>query len=184
VSDRETSAESAIAAAVAMLGAGQAKAFAAGAVEAFDPVVEAIHAHLAGAGASVARGEGSVFLVLEDEAAAIERGARMLARMDGPYALHADEIGASVVPPSAPDRAAVVTAFVSHEAERFLESSAWGSCRRFSVLPACGRHEAAGGFALASATSLVAQGLVDEALAVGTRSSKLWLTRFSRVEAG
>jgi 3-oxoacyl-[acyl-carrier-protein] synthase II len=183
VSDRETSAESAIAAAVALLGAGQANAFAAGAVEAFDPVVEAIHAHLAGAGASVARGEGSVFLVLEDEAAAATRGARMLARMDGPYAVRAEEIEASIVPRSAPERVAVVTAFLSREAERFLEGSAWGPCRRFSVLSACGRHEAAGGFALASATSLVAQGLVDEALAVGTRSSMLWLTRFSRIGA-
>ena len=108
----------------------------------------------------------------------------MLARMDGPYAVHADEIGASVVPRSAPERVAVVTAFLSREAERALEGSAWGSCRRFSVLSACGRHEAAGGFALASATCLVAQGLVDEALAVGTRSSMLWLTRFSRTEAG
>jgi 3-oxoacyl-[acyl-carrier-protein] synthase II len=184
VSDRETSAESAIAAAVALLGAGQAKAFAAGAVEAFDPVVEAIHARLAGTAATVARGEGAVFLVLEDEAAAAARGARTLARMDGPYAVHADEHQTSVVPRSAPERGAIVAAFVSGEAERFLEASAWAPCRRFSVLSACGHNEAAGGFALASAACLVARGLFDEVLAVGTRSSRLWLTRFSRTEDG
>ena len=184
VSDRETSAESAIAAAVALLGTGQAKAFAAGAVEAFDPIVEAIHADLAGVDATVARGEGAVFLVLEDEEAAVTRGARALARMDGPYAVYADENPTSVVPRSAPERAAVVTAFVSRDAERFLDGSAWGPCRRFSVLSACGRHEAAGGFALASAASLVARGLFDEVLAVGMRSSMLWLTRFSRTEDG
>ena len=84
VSDRETSAESALAAAVALLGAGQATAFAAGAVEAFDPIVQAIHASSAGRAAASAaarerRSSSSKARLRRDR-----RGARMLARIEGP----------------------------------------------------------------------------------------------------
>jgi 3-oxoacyl-[acyl-carrier-protein] synthase II len=182
VSDRETSAESALAAAVALLGAGQARACAAGAVEAFDPIVEAIHPRLGRERGPGARGEGAAFLVVEDEAAARSRGARVLARIDGPFAVAPFEIDAVVGPPSAAERSFVVTAALSSEHDAVLDRSSWGSCSRRSVLAASGHHEAAGGFALDAAAALVASGRADEVLAVGGRPAVLWVTRFSRAE--
>lgn len=182
VSDRETSAESALAAAVAMLGGGQARACAAGAVEAFDPIVEAIYPRLGRERASGERGEGAAFLVVEDEEAARSRGARVLARIDGPFAVAPLEIDAFVGRPSAFERSLVVTAALANEHHAALDRSSWGSCSRWSVLAATGHHEAAGGFALDAAAALVASGRADEVLAVGGRPAVLWVTRFSRAD--
>jgi 3-oxoacyl-[acyl-carrier-protein] synthase II len=184
VSDRETSAESALSAAVSLLVAGQATAFVAGAAEAFDPLVQAIHPKLGGRAATSERGEGAAFLVVENEAAALARGARVLARVVGPFAVAEGESGADFWPPSPRGRAEVVTGALSRALEAVLERSPWGAPPRRSVLPASGCHEASGAFALAAAVSLVASGRADEALAVSGRSSVLWLTHFSRVEGG
>jgi 3-oxoacyl-[acyl-carrier-protein] synthase II len=180
VSDRESGAESALSAAVSLLSAGQAKAFAAGAVEAFDTTVQAIHARLGLASGATERSEGAAFLIVEDEDAARARGARVLAKIDGPFALAVGSAGAELAPPETPERAMVVTAALSAEHRAFLERSPWGRCRRGSVLRASGRHEAAGGFALCAAASLLATGLWDEVLAVGGRASVLYCTLFSR----
>jgi 3-oxoacyl-(acyl-carrier-protein) synthase len=181
-SDRETSAESALAAAVALLGAGQASAFVAGAVEAFDPLVEVIYPRLTRERVSSARGEGAAFLVVEDEGAARSRGARALARIEGPFAVAPADIDAVIGPPSAPERSFVVTAALPSEHEAALDRSSWRSCPRRSVLAASGHHEAAGGFALSAAAALVASGRADEVLAVGGRPAALWVSRFLRAD--
>jgi 3-oxoacyl-[acyl-carrier-protein] synthase II len=181
-SDRETSAESALAAAVALLGAGQAPAFVAGGVEAFDPLVEVIYPRLARGRVSSARGEGAAFLVVEDESFARSRGARVLARLEGPFAVAPSEIDAVVGPKAAPERSFVVTAALASEHEAALDRSSWGSCARRSVLAASGHHEAAGGFALSAAAALVGSGHADEVLAVGGRPAVLWISRFFRAD--
>lgn len=184
VSDRETSAENALAAAVALLGAGQATAFVAGGVEAFDAIVEAIHPHLGRRSEAAERGEGSAFLVVESEASARLRGAPLRARVDGPHALGVAQAKTALGAPIAPERAVVVTAALPREHAALLDASAWGPSPRRSVLRASGDHEAAGAFALGAAAALVAQGAFEEALAVSGRASVLWVTRFSRVSAG
>jgi 3-oxoacyl-[acyl-carrier-protein] synthase II len=182
-SDRETSAESALAAAVTLLSAGQAPAFAVGAVEAFDPLVQAIHPRLAREPSASARCEGAAFLVVEDEAVARFRGARVLATIEGPFAVMPLEIDAVLGSPSAPERSVVVTAVLPREHEAALDRSSWRRCPRHSVLAAAGHHEAAGGFALAAAAALVSSGHAHEVLAVGGRSAVMWITRFLRAEA-
>jgi 3-oxoacyl-[acyl-carrier-protein] synthase II len=181
VSDRETSAESALAAAVALLRAGQATAVAAGAVEAFDPIVQAICPRLGRRSDAPERGEGAAFLVLESEAAARSRGARLCAHVEGPRPLGVLDAATELGAPGALERAVVVTGALPAEHAVLLDASAWGRCQRRSVLSASGDHEAAGAFALAAAAALVASGAFDEALAVSGRASVLWVTRFSRV---
>ena len=183
VSDRETSAESALAAATTLIGAGQATAFAAGAAEAFDGIVQVIHSRVAGPARASARGEGAAFLVVESEARALGRGVRVYARMEGPFALDARIPGTELPPPRVSDRAAVVTAALSAEHEALLGRSSWARCPRRSVLLASGHHEAAGGFALCSAAALIGAGAFDEALALGGSGAVLWITRFSRARA-
>jgi 3-oxoacyl-[acyl-carrier-protein] synthase II len=182
VSDRETSAESALGAAVALLSLGQAEAFAAGAVEAFDAVVEAIHPRLGRATGATARGEGAAFVVVEREAAALARGARLLARVEGPFAFAVEQGSGGLAAPANPERSMVVTAALRRDQETFLDRSSWAGCRRRSVLSASGHHEAAGGFALCAAVSLVSTGVCDEVLTVGGRASVVQCARFSRVE--
>jgi 3-oxoacyl-[acyl-carrier-protein] synthase II len=182
VSDRETSAESALAAAVALLSLGQAEAFAVGAVEAFDAMVEAIHPRLGRPTGDSERGEGAAFVVVERETTALARGAHLLARIDGPFAFAIEQGGGELAPPASPERSMVVTAAFSREMEAFLERSSWARCRRRSVLSASGHHEAAGGFALCAAISLVSAGVCDEVLTVGGRPSVVHCTRFSRIE--
>jgi 3-oxoacyl-[acyl-carrier-protein] synthase II len=179
-SDRETSAESALAAAVALLSAGQATALAAGAAEAFDELVRANHARLRPASPNEERGEGAAFLVVESEAAALVRGARVLCRITGPLVLEPRAPGAEIPVPRVAERAAVVTAALPVEHEALLERSVWGRAERRSVLHSSGYHEAAGAFALCSAAALVASAAYDEALAVGGRGDVLWVTHFSR----
>ena len=183
VSDRETSAESALAAATTLIGAGQATAFAAGGAEAFDGIVQLIHSRVARPARVSARGEGAAFLVVESEARALERGARIYARLEGPFALDARAPGAALPPPRGIERAAVVTAAFSAEHEALLERSGWARCPRHSVLPASGHHEAAGGFALCAAAALIGSGDFDEAMTLGGSGSVLWVTRFSRARA-
>ncbi|HEX6272032.1 MAG TPA: beta-ketoacyl-[acyl-carrier-protein] synthase family protein [Polyangiaceae bacterium] len=182
-SDRETSAESALAAAVALLSSGQATALAAGAAEAFDALVRANHARLGPAPAKGERGEGAAFLVVESEAAALARGARVLCRVAGPLAFDASVPDAEIPGPRVAERAVVVAGALSAEHETLVARSAWGRCVRRSVLGASGYHEAASAFALCSAAALAASARYDEALAVGGRGAVLWVTHFSRFRA-
>ncbi len=180
VSDREASAESALAAAVALLAEGQAPAFAAGAVEAFDATVDAIHPRLGRPTGATARAEGAAFLVVEREEAALARGARVLAELRGPYALALGSSGAELGSPGTSERAMVVTAALSAEHRAVLDRSSWGRSPRSSVLEASGHHEAAGGFALCAAVSLLSTGRYDEVLVVGGHGAALYGTLFSR----
>jgi hypothetical protein len=116
--------------------------------------------------------------VVEDEAVARFRGARVLATIEGPFAVMPLELDAVLGSPSAPERSVVVTAVLPREHEAALDRSSWRHCQRRSVLAACGHHEAAGGFALAAAAALVSSGQAHEVLAVSGRSAVMWITRF------
>jgi 3-oxoacyl-[acyl-carrier-protein] synthase II len=179
VSDRETSAESALATAVALIEGGQVDACVAGGVEAYDSVVQAIHPKLERRGQGP-RGEGAAFVVVESEAEARARKAPVLARLEGPWSFAAEDLARELEAPATLERAVVVTGSLSREHELLLDASTWGPCTRRSVLAASGQHEAAGGFALGAAAALVAAGRADEALAVGGLGSRLWVTRLSR----
>jgi 3-oxoacyl-[acyl-carrier-protein] synthase II len=178
-SDRETSPESALAAARTMLAAGHAPALVAGAAEAFDEIVKRNHARLGRRSSAQARAEGAAFLVVEGEPEARARGARVYARVEGPHAVETSAAGGELTAPLDSGRAIVVAGALSAEGEALLERSAWGRCPRRSVLRASGDHEAAGGFALAAAAALVGSGAWDEVLAVGGHGPVLWVTYFS-----
>ena len=171
--DLEASAESAIATAVELLGAGEGDAIFAGSVEEASPMIERCLGPIcSGITDRGARSEGAAVLLLEAEETAVRRGARVLARVawwrswrsagtGGPRPL------AEAPRPSSPGTCAVFLGRDDERVRRALEGSAWAEVPRRSVAARAGDHEGAGGFAAAAAVGALAAGEIESALLLG-----------------
>jgi 3-oxoacyl-[acyl-carrier-protein] synthase II len=174
-------AEVALSVAAAALRVRYARAFVAGAVEGFDPIVAQVLGPIATSSGVVPRTEGGGALVLELEAAARARGVRHAARWLGTWSLGLDEPFPSRAPVN-PERALVMSATTSPDALALLRRASWGGCRERSVLAPAGFHEALSAVALVAAAAAVIAGDADEALALSGSGPSLWVTHFERVE--
>lgn len=175
-----TAAEDALAAAVAWLDGGDARAVVAGAAEAFDPVVAALLAQESQAEGAFERSEGGGFVVVETEAGAVTRGAHVYAEVEGPWPL--EPLGGfAAPPPRRAERALVLASARDGAAAAVLAGSAWEGCERRALL-APGFHEAVSGLAFVVGTALVARRVVDEVLVVGSSAHAAWATLFRAAE--
>ncbi len=175
--DLGTSGESAVAQAIELIESGEGDVLVAGAVEEASDLVRRILVCLV-AGASsgdtqtslalaTPRTEGAAALLLEEEAHAARRGARILASIR----VLASWTGAapgSLAPPGDVTRALVVRVHDSSEADEIIARSAWASALSTTLDGAGGENEGVGATALVAATSLVQRGSVREVLVVGT----------------
>lgn len=175
-----TAAEAALATARAWLDAGEARAFVAGAAEAFDPVVAELLAPEPGDDGRRARSEGGGFVVLERESAASARGARVLAELGGSWELEHDAPLPAPLPRQR-ERTLVIASELAPWAAELLEQSAWGACERRALL-GTGFHEAESAVALAVAAALVARRALEEVLVVSSSTHAAWATLFRAVE--
>jgi hypothetical protein len=114
------------------------------------------------------RTEGASAIVLEDEAHAIERGAKPLCNVvhtsmgRGEFSR---EAGASL--PSAGPRAIVIVARNDPATRLALAQTGWAAVSCVEVAPRAGNHEGLGGFCLVAAASAIAEGAFDRALVLG-----------------
>jgi len=175
-----TAAEAALAVAVGWLINGDAHAVVAGAAEAFDPVVAAFLAPEPTTDGAFERSEGGGFIVVETESGAAQRGALARAELEGPWPFEPSGVFPAP-PPRRAERALVLADPRDRTAAAALASSAWETCERRALL-APGSHEAVSGVAFAVAVALVARGVVDEVLIVGSSAHAAWATLFRAVE--
>jgi 3-oxoacyl-[acyl-carrier-protein] synthase II len=176
VSDLSTSAESAVALGVSLLELGLAPALVLGSAEPFDAIVARVLGPLCGAVATLPRGEGAGFVVLESEDLAAERRARVLAVVRD-HSQRWDDAAAALAgmpAPERPDQAIVVLGASDQSLESALERTEWSKVKRRPVMERCGAHEGAGGFALAAGAGLVALGRASEALVIGAGRGRVY----------
>jgi 3-oxoacyl-[acyl-carrier-protein] synthase II len=175
-----TAAEAALAAAIGWLTNGDARAVVAGAAEAFDPVVAALVVSEPMADGALDRSEGGGFVVVETDSGAKTRGARAYAEIEGPWPLDPDGVFPAP-PPRRAERALVIARPRDRSAAALLASSSWAACE-LRPLFGTGFHEAQSAVAFAAAAALVARGLFDEVLVVGSSAHTVWATLFRAVE--
>jgi 3-oxoacyl-[acyl-carrier-protein] synthase II len=111
-------------------------------------------------------------VALEDEAGALARGARVLARVDCALEWRGD--GARALAAIRGPRTAAAEVVVGRQdpaLDAALAGSAWASCKRKTCSGALGDSPALGAVAVAVAAARVARGLVDEALVIGAAPS-------------
>lgn len=154
--------------------------FVAGAAEELDPIVAEVLGPFETASGVVPRGEGGGFLVVEDERAALDRGASVRAVVHAPVRVRAGEAFPAESRPTDPGRTLVVTGLLTAAGRRALAASPWSACRE-RIANVTSVHEASGALALAAAVAAVAAGEADEALACSGLDD-VWLTRFTRPE--
>jgi len=160
LADASTSAESALAVALALLDDGQAESIVAGSAEPRDEVVERLLAPLkrTGPAAGGARGEGASFVLVTRE-----RSAGDVAVTFWSDAARSEELPA----PTAPR--ALVGSPLDDASSELLEASAWRRVERRAPSVARVPPEAAGGFGVAQAIAWILSGEADETLWVSRR---------------
>jgi 3-oxoacyl-[acyl-carrier-protein] synthase II len=166
-SDLEATAESAIATAAELVAAGEGDAVFAGSAEEASPMIERCLGPIcSGITDRGARSEGAAVVLVEAEAHAAARGARVLAKIAWWTSWRGAEPALGGAP--APGEGAAV--FFGREDERLLralEGSPWAAAPRFGVAARAGDHEGAGGFAAAAAVAAIAAGRIETALLLG-----------------
>jgi 3-oxoacyl-[acyl-carrier-protein] synthase II len=170
--DLGASGPSAFAQAAQLVCAGDAVRVVAGASEPWSGVVDRVLSPLfaedsAPDGTSAARIDLAAALVVEDQVAAAERGARVLARVVDVVEWRGEGAGATgLLRPPSGGRAEVVVARATDA--RAVECSAWRDVPRLSAGAALGESDALGVAALAVAAARIGAGRIDEALVVTT----------------
>ncbi len=182
-SDLDTSAEASFAIAADWLELGLAPAMLAGSAEPRDPIVERVLGPLCVGERTVARGEGAAWLVLEPEASASTRGARVLARVAERVELWCapEQALRRVRAPALAERAQVFLAAGAPEFAAALAASPWRGVVARDVHRRVGAHEAAGGFALAIAVAKLARGDIDDALVCSTSRGHTHVALLERI---
>jgi 3-oxoacyl-[acyl-carrier-protein] synthase II len=169
--DLAASGESAFVQAVQLVGAGEAARVAAGAIEPKSDIVErvlsALFAHAASQ-TGAARVDVAAALLVEAEAAARSRAARVLAKVAQVLEWRgggAQALASLEAPRSA--RAEVILARLNGGADALIARTGWSPCPRHACAPALGESEGLGAVALAVAVGRIATGRADEALVLG-----------------
>ena len=160
--------EAAFALACELLEVGEARAIVAGGVEERSSITERVLGPVCSGSASWTgvRTEGSSAVVLEDEAHAVARGAKPLARVTlvsggrGPFS-PPSELGAPA------GRALVVVARRDEATLGALASTAWSRATVLEVAQRAGNHEGLGGFGLVAAAGAIASGRAESVLVLG-----------------
>jgi 3-oxoacyl-[acyl-carrier-protein] synthase II len=169
--DLGTSGESAFAQAVQLVATGAADRIVAGVVEPRSGIVErvlgALFAH-SPMQATRGRADVSAAVVLETEAEAARRSARVLARVAQVLEWRGEpgDVLARVVAPRG-GSAEVVLPREGAEVESLLARTAWAAKRRVVCAPALGESDGLGGVAIAVATARIAARLATDVLVVG-----------------
>lgn len=172
VVEREASHEQSLSTAALLLADGHAAAAIAGAVSPPDPITDAVLG-----GTARQRVEGGGFVLLETEASAASRGARLLSEFAGTWSIGvASAAPRNDVPaPRSGARSLLLAGQLSEAARAFLDASAWAACARESALYD-GFHEALTALATARALDRLAAGDWDEILIANGPASVLHLT--------
>ena len=166
VADLDASAESAFAAAVELVGAGDADWMIAGEVEEQSDLVEGVLVALFRDVASVAaRSEGASAVIVEAEETARARGATVVASVLSLVVWR----GADRPRMRAPSNARAGRVFAARGGpllDSLLAGSGWEECAR-TTCEAAGGHEGLGGIAIAAAVAAIAAGEASEVLVMG-----------------
>jgi 3-oxoacyl-[acyl-carrier-protein] synthase II len=166
VADLGETPESAIASAVDLCKIGEAGAIVAGSLEEATPIVDLCIGPVT-SGPRGHRYEGGAAIVVETEAHARARGARIQARIAWSLSWRGSKANPLASAPK-PEGASLILS--AHEGARVLEAiagSAWQEVPRMSFAARTGDHEGAGGFALPTAASWIAEGRYASILVVG-----------------
>ena len=165
--DLRSSGESAVLSAVELVALGEAEAMIAGGITVRSELVDAVFFPLFDDHASTGvRSEIAVAVVVEAEKLALERGARIFARVDGRWSLAEGEVPELAAPSAS---AVVVAAAAPALVAARLAKTAWVDVPVWDVRGGTGDNEAAGAAAVAGAARLLARGEAREALVVGPR---------------
>jgi 3-oxoacyl-[acyl-carrier-protein] synthase II len=168
--DLATSGESAFAQAVQLIAAGEAARVVAGAVEAKGDIVERILTPLfahASSQAGAPRSDIAAVVVVESEAEARRRGARLVASVRQTLEWRGDAPAWKDLAAPRGQRSEVVLARADGGSEPFLGASAWRGFARLLCAPAVGESDGLGAVALAVAVGRIATNLADEVLVLG-----------------
>jgi 3-oxoacyl-[acyl-carrier-protein] synthase II len=168
--DLGASGESAFAQALQLIAAGEVSRVVAGAVEARGAIVERILAPLFAYPASRGggpRGDVAAVVVVESDAEARRRGARVVARVRQALEWRGPAPGPGERVPPPVERGEVVLARTSDAAGTWLDGTAWSGCPRRACAPAVGESDGLGAVALAVAVGRIAAGRADEVLVLG-----------------
>jgi 3-oxoacyl-[acyl-carrier-protein] synthase II len=168
VSDLDVTAESAMTTAMELVATGEADALAAGSVEETSPMIERCLGPVCeGIVDRGPRSEGASIVVVEPERAALERGARILARATF-WASWRQSAAAELedLPPP-PEGALVLVGRQPAAAIALLRGTAWERVKVISLAERAGDHEGAGGFAVVAAAAAIARGDLAAALVLG-----------------
>jgi 3-oxoacyl-[acyl-carrier-protein] synthase II len=170
--DLATSGDSAFAAALELVEAGESARIVAAAAEPTGEIAQRVSSRLFAyvpSQLTERRTDLAAAIAIESAGAAQERGAPTLARVAQHLQWRGDgeEIAADDVRAPRTDRAEVVVSRPSAAVERWLERTPWGRLRRWTCSTALGESEALGAVAIAIAAARVGTGCVTEALVVG-----------------
>jgi len=168
--DLATSGESAFAQALQLIAAGEVSRVVAGAVEAKGDIVERILAPLFAHPASrsgLARNDIAAVVVVESEAEARRRGARVVARVRQTLEWRGETREAKDLVAPQGERGEVVLARADGGSGPLLDGSSWGACARLGCAPAVGESDGLGAVALAVAVGRIATRRADEVLVLG-----------------
>jgi len=173
--DLGTSGESAFVQAVQLIASGEAERMVAGAIEPRSRIVERVLSTLfvhpasqPAPGPARGRADFAAAVVLEDEALAIRRSTRVLARVVRTLEWRdSAEDALAHLPAPVGDRAEVVLARDSEAADALLARTAWSACPRLSCAQTLGDSDGLGGIALAVAAARIGTGLAKDVLVVG-----------------
>jgi 3-oxoacyl-[acyl-carrier-protein] synthase II len=165
--DLGVTAEAAFGLACELLEVGEARAIVAGGVEERSAITERVLGPVCSGSASWTgvRTEGSSAVVLEDEANAAARGAKVLARVEQVSGGRGSFAAVDLAPPAG--RALVVVARRDEPTMAALATTPWSRACVVEVAKRAGNHEGLGGFGLVAAAGAIAAGRADSALVLG-----------------
>jgi 3-oxoacyl-[acyl-carrier-protein] synthase II len=168
--DLATSGESAFMQALQLVAAGEASRVVAGAVEPRSDIVERVLAALFAHTPSqkgAARSDVAAAIVVETEAGARRRGARVVARVRQALEWRGEGLPATELESPREGRAEVVLARANGGAGPLLERTPWSACPRLVCASAVGESDGLGAVAIAVAAGRLASGRTDQALVLG-----------------
>ena len=182
--DLATSGESAFLQALQLVATGEAPRVVAGAVEPKSDIVErvlaAMFAHTP-LQQGLARSDVAAAVVVETEAGARERGARVVARVQQALEWRGARAPTTELASPGEGRAEVILARVNGGAGSLLASTAWGACPRLVCSEAIGESDGLGAVAIAVAVGRIAAGRTDQALVLGLARGRGYAIVLGRV---
>lgn len=168
--DLATSGESAFVQALQLVATGEASRVVAGAVEPRSDIVERVLAALFAHSTSqkdFARGDVAAAVVVESEAEARRRGARVVARVRQALEWRGDCPTATELAPPQVGRAEVILARANGGTGTLLARTPWGACPQLACSRALGESDGLGAVAIAVGVGRIASGRTDQALVLG-----------------